>query len=123
MEEFEGRAQWGEIVPLPKLKLDGHGHGTHCAGIIGSKTYGIAKQVDLVAVGVMNLLGSGINTSDIIKGLEYVVNDDKANSNGKKKNFKGSVVNMSIGGGILEALDLAVNAGTKAGLHIAVAAW
>lgn len=120
-EEFEGRAQWGEVVPLPKLKLDGHGHGTHCAGIIGSKTYGIAKQVDLVAVGVMNLLGSG-TTSDIIKGLEYVVNDHKANSNGKKKNFKGSVVNMSIGGGILEALDLAVNAGTKAGLHIAVAA-
>ena len=68
-EEFEGRAQWGEVVPLPKLKLDGHGHGTHCAGIIGSKTYGIAKQVDLVAVGVMNLLGSG-TTSDIIKGLE-----------------------------------------------------
>jgi len=120
-EEFEGRAQWGEVVPLPKLKIDGHGHGTHCAGIIGSKTYGIAKKVDLVAVGVMNLLGSG-TTSDIIKGLEFVVNDHKANSNGKKKGFKGSVVNMSIGGGILEALDLAVNAGTKAGLHIAVAA-
>lgn len=120
-EEFEGRAQWGEVVPLPKLKIDGHGHGTHCAGIIGSKTYGIAKNVDLVAVGVMNLLGSG-TTSDIIKGLEFVVNDHKANSNGKKKGFKGSVVNMSIGGGVLEALDIAVNAGTKAGLHIAVAA-
>lgn len=120
-EEFEGRAQWGEVVPLPKLKIDGHGHGTHCAGIIGSKTYGIAKKVDLVAVGVMNLLGSG-TTSDIIKGLEFVVNDHKDNSKGKKKGFKGSVVNMSIGGGILEALDLAVNAGTKAGLHIAVAA-
>ena len=29
---------------------------------------------------------------------------------------------MSIGGGISDALDLAVNAGTKAGLHISVAA-
>lgn len=119
--DFEGRAVWGEAIAFPKLKVDGHGHGTHCAGIIGSKHYGIAKKVDLVAVGVMNLLGSG-TTSDIIKGVEFVVNDHQEKLRANKKGFKGSVVNMSIGGGISEALDLAVNAGTQAGLHIAVAA-
>ncbi|KAK6457370.1 peptidase S8/S53 domain-containing protein [Scheffersomyces xylosifermentans] len=120
-EEFEGRASWGQAVAFPNLKLDGHGHGTHCAGIIGSKTYGVAKQVELVAVGVMNLLGSG-TTSDIIKGVEFVVNEHKTKLQSKQKGFKGSTVNMSIGGGESPALDLAVNAATKAGLHVAVAA-
>ncbi|EGW32934.1 uncharacterized protein SPAPADRAFT_60277 [Spathaspora passalidarum NRRL Y-27907] len=120
-KDFEGRATWGAAVAFPKLKIDGHGHGTHCAGVIGSKTYGIAKKVELVAVGVMNLLGSG-TTSDIIKGIEFVVQQHQDAIKTKKAGFKGSTVNMSIGGGISEALDLAVNAGTKAGLHIAVAA-
>ncbi|KAK7679918.1 hypothetical protein QCA50_017078 [Cerrena zonata] len=119
--EFEGRASWGDAVPFPHIKFDGHGHGTHCAGIIGSKTYGVAKKVELVAVGVMNALGSG-TTSDIIKGIEFVVNDHKEKVQTKRKGFKGSTVNMSIGGGATDALDLATNAGSKAGLHIAVAA-
>lgn len=120
-EDFEGRASWGPSVPFPHLKVDGHGHGTHCAGVIGSKTYGIAKKVELVAVSVMNMLGYGSN-SDIIKGLEFVVNDHKEKVSTKKKGFKGSTVNMSIGGGLSESLDLAANAVTKAGLHVAVAA-
>ncbi|CAH6722410.1 subtilisin-like protease 3 [[Candida] jaroonii] len=121
MEEFEGRAVWGDSFAFPKLKLDGNGHGTHCAGIIGSKTYGVAKKVDLVAVGVMNFLGSGV-TSDIIKGIEFVVNDHKAKVASKLKGFKGSVINMSLGGGAQESLDLAINAATNAGIHVAVAA-
>ncbi|CAI5758068.1 unnamed protein product [Candida verbasci] len=120
-DEFEGRAVWGDSFAFPKLKVDGHGHGTHVAGTIGSKTYGIAKNVNLVAVGVMSILGTG-STSDIIKGLEFCVQDHQQNIKSKSKFFKGSVVNMSIGGGISEALDLAVNAATKSGLNIAVAA-
>ncbi|WLF79507.1 serine protease [Lodderomyces elongisporus] len=120
-EDFEGRAVWGEAVAFPKIKKDGNGHGTHCAGIIGSKTYGIAKSVDLVAVGVMNLLGAG-STSDILKGIEYVVNQHQNDVRTKKKGFKGSVINMSLGGGASDALDLAVNAAVRAGVHVAVAA-
>ncbi|EGV65195.1 subtilisin-like protein [Yamadazyma tenuis ATCC 10573] len=121
LEEFEGRATWGESVAFPKLKLDGNGHGTHCAGIIGSKTYGVAKKVNLVAVSVMNLLGSGL-TSDIIKGIEFVVNDHNEKVSSMKKGFKGSVINMSLGGSSSDSLDMAINAATNAGLHIAVAA-
>lgn len=119
--DFEGRAMWGDAIAFPKLKVDAHGHGSHVAGTIGSKTYGIAKKVDLVAIGVMNLLGSG-TTSDIIKGVEFAVNEHKSKISNKTKGYKGATVNMLIGGGISEALDLAVNAGTNAGLHIAVAA-
>lgn len=119
--DFEGRAVWGDAIAFPKLRVDAHGHGSHVAGTIGSKTYGIAKKVDLVAVGVMNLLGSG-TTSDIIKGVEFAVNEHRAKISAKTKGYKGATVNMLIGGGASEALDLAVNAGTNAGLHIAVAA-
>jgi len=119
--DFEGRAVWGDAIAFPKLKVDAHGHGSHVAGTIGSKTYGIAKKVDLVAIGVMNLLGSG-TTSDIIKGVEFAVKEHRAKISSKTKGYKGATVNMLIGGGISEALDLAVNAGTNAGLHIAVAA-
>lgn len=119
--DFGGRALWGDSVAFPNLQIDGNGHGTHCAGIIGSTTYGVAKKVELVAVGVMNLMGTG-TTSDIIKGIEFVVNDHKQKVADKKKGFKGSVINMSLGGPSQDALDLAINAATSAGIHVAVAA-
>ncbi|GEQ68494.1 hypothetical protein JCM33374_g2162 [Metschnikowia sp. JCM 33374] len=119
--DFEGRASWGDALAFPKIRIDAHGHGSHVAGTIGGKTYGIAKKVDLVAIGVMNLLGSG-TTSDIIKGLEFAVKEHQAKVAAKQKGYKGATVNMSIGGGASDALDLAVNAAAAAGLHIAVAA-
>ncbi|QEL62336.1 hypothetical protein CJJ09_004512 [Candidozyma auris] len=104
-DDFEDRATYGSAVAFPYLKVDLHGHGSHVAGTIGSRTWGVAKSVEIVAVGVMGPLGTGL-TSDIIKGLE----------------FAGSTVNMSIGGGASDALDAAVNAATNAGLHVVVAA-
>ena len=38
-DEFEGRAKWGKTIPYADEDKDGHGHGTHCAGTIGSATY------------------------------------------------------------------------------------
>jgi cerevisin len=49
---------------------DGNGHGTHVAGTIGSKTYGVAKQVDIVAVKVLDNRGSG-TTSNVIAGIDW----------------------------------------------------
>jgi subtilisin family serine protease len=37
---------------------DGNGHGTHVAGTIGSKTYGVAKKTKLFAVKVLDASGS-----------------------------------------------------------------
>ncbi|MFX1298659.1 MAG: S8 family serine peptidase, partial [Promethearchaeota archaeon] len=55
---------------------DSNGHGTHVAGIIASNdsTYhGIASEVSLVNVKIMNSEGLG-QTSDLIEGLEWLFN-------------------------------------------------
>ena len=53
---------------------DCHGHGTNVAGIIGAKTYGIAKQVTLHAVRVLDCNNRGV-VSDFIAGVEWVANN------------------------------------------------
>jgi len=64
--------------------------------------------------------------SDVVKGVEWAANAHtssvSAAKKGKKKNFKGSVANMSLGGGKSPILDMGVNAAVDAGLHFAVAA-
>lgn len=120
-EEFQGRAHWGKTIPNGDYDEDGNGHGTHCAGTIALKSYGVAKKADVVAVKVLRSNGSG-TMSDVVKGVEFAANShQKAVADGKK-GFKGSTANMSLGGGKLPALDLAVNAAVRAGLHFAVAA-
>ncbi|KAK6464357.1 peptidase S8/S53 domain-containing protein [Scheffersomyces coipomensis] len=120
-EDFEGRARWGKALVAPYQEKDFFGHGTHCAGIIGSKTFGIAKQVELVAVGVTRP-DAFVTVSDTIKGFEFTVADFRKNLERKKKGFKGSTVNVSIGGDDSKALDASANALSKAGLHVSLAA-
>lgn len=120
-KDFDGRAIWGKTIPLNDEDLDGNGHGTHCAGTIASKHYGVAKDAEVVAVKVLRSNGSG-SMSDVIKGVEFAAQSHQKNLKDKKKGFKGSTANMSLGGGKSPALDLAVNAAVKAGIHFAVAA-
>lgn len=56
--EFEGRATFLANFAGDGSNTDGNGHGTHCAGTVGSKTYGIAKKVNLYAVKVLGADGS-----------------------------------------------------------------
>ncbi|KAJ3002926.1 hypothetical protein HKX48_002038, partial [Thoreauomyces humboldtii] len=111
--EFEGRAKIGKSFASDGDK-DGNGHGTHVAGTIGSKTYGVAKNVNLIAVKVLDARGSG-TTSDVIAGVEWVATN--APKSGRK-----SVANMSLGGGASTTLDRAVQAAIRAGVNFAVAA-
>lgn len=123
--DFEGRAHWGKTIPVDDDDIDGNGHGTHCSGTIAGKKYGVAKKANVYAIKVLRSNGSG-SMSDVVKGVEYAaaehtrkVNEAKS---GKKKGFKGSVANMSLGGGKSVTLDIAVNAAVDAGIHFAVAA-
>lgn len=118
-KQFNGRAKWGATIPSGDADVDGNGHGTHCAGTIGSADYGVSKNANIVAVKVLRSNGSG-TMSDVVKGVEFAANDHVKSS--KLKGFKGSTANMSLGGGKSPSLDLAVNAAVKAGLHFAVAA-
>jgi cerevisin len=123
--DFEGRAHWGKTIPQGDADEDGNGHGTHCSGTVAGKKYGVAKKANVYAVKVLRSNGSG-TMSDVVKGVEYAVQAHKetlaAAKKGKKKGWKGSAANMSLGGGKSTTLDLAVNAAVAAGIHFAVAA-
>lgn len=123
--DFEGRAHWGATIPDGDADEDGNGHGTHCSGTIGGKKYGVAKKANIYAVKVLRSNGSG-SMADVVKGVEFAAESHQSQveavKNGKRKGFKGSVANMSLGGGKTSALDAAVNAAVKAGVHFAVAA-
>lgn len=122
-EDFEGRAVWGKTIPQGDRDEDGNGHGSHVAGTVGGKTYGVAKKAKLVAVKVLRSNGSG-TMSDVIGGIDYVTKKHREEDSELKKVGKRarSVANMSLGGGKTSALDAAVNAAVNAGVHFAVAA-
>jgi subtilisin family serine protease len=90
---------------------DCNGHGTHVAGIIGAKTYGVAKSVRLHSVQVLDCEGAG-TTSDVIAGVNWVAAHHGARS----------VANLSLGGSKSTALNNAVTALSKSGVFVAVAA-
>ena len=90
---------------------DCNGHGTHVAGTVGGTTYGVAKNVRLYAVRVLNCQGSGSN-SGVIAGVDWV----------RTNHVKPAVANMSLGGSASSALDSAVNNAVAAGVTFAVAA-
>jgi subtilisin family serine protease len=117
--EFEGRATLGPkfvTSDKPVSDEDKYGHGTHCAGTIAGKTYGVAKKASIVGVKVFNDDPEpGATNSDIIQALEWVVSEFKSHG-------KPSVVNMSLGGGPSDALDQAVAATVRAGVIVCVAA-
>lgn len=111
--QFEGRARHG-INLTPEDSNDFNGHGTHVAGLIGSKTYGVSKYVELVNVKALDRWGAG-SLSMIIAAIEFAVKD--MNETGKK-----GVANMSLGAAKNKALNRVVDAAVEAGLIIIVAA-
>ena len=124
--DFEGRAHWGKTIPDNEVDEDGNGHGTHCSGTIAGKKFGVAKKANVYAVKVLRSNGSG-SMSDVVKGVEWTALSHQnkvkeAKAGNTKKVFKGSVANMSLGGGQSSTLDLAVNAAVDVGIHFAVAA-
>ncbi|MFB9515883.1 S8 family peptidase [Streptomyces purpureus] len=110
--EFGGRATVGtDTVGGGQNGQDCQGHGTHVAGTVGGKTYGVAKGVKLVAVRVLDCNGSG-TTAGVIAGVDWVT----ANA------VKPAVANMSLGGGANASLDDAVKRSIAKGVSYAVAA-
>ncbi|KAA8574697.1 hypothetical protein EYC84_003947 [Monilinia fructicola] len=58
---------------------DENGHGTHCAGTVGGKSYGVAKAARLVGVKVLDRNGSGSNSA-VIQGIQWVTQNAPRNS-------------------------------------------
>jgi subtilisin family serine protease len=110
--DFGGRASTGiDEITSGGTAADCNGHGTHVSGTVGGTTYGIAKNVKLVAVRVLNCSGSG-TTSGVIAGIDWVT----------ANRVLPAVANMSLGGGFSSTLNAAVARSTAAGITYAVAA-
>lgn len=112
-QEFTGRMRPGvnfiqDSIGTPE---DCDGHGTHVAGTAAGTTYGVAKQALLVPVRVLNCEGSG-SYAEVIAGVDWVT----ANA------VKPAVANMSLGGGLNQALNDAVTASIASGVTYVLAA-
>ena len=108
--EFEGRAS-NVYDALGGNGNDCNGHGTHVAGTVAGKTYGVAKKAYIRGVRVLNCSGSG-STSGIISAVDWV----------RTNRINPAVANMSLGGGYSSALNTAVNNLANSGVFVAVAA-
>ena len=109
--EFGGRAKSGFDAVDGGSADDCNGHGTHVAGTVGGRTYGVAKGVKLVAVRVLDCKGSGSNAG-VIQGINWVTNNAA----------RPAVANMSLGGGASSAVDQAVANSIAKGVTYGVAA-
>jgi len=83
---------WDWFKSTPKIpvapKLDGVGHGSHCAGVIAGsgKTYkGVAPKVALIDARVLNDSGHGSNDT-VIKGMSWAADQGA------------DIISMSLGG-------------------------
>ncbi len=112
--ELSGRVAAGyTAINDGRGTTDCNGHGTHVAGTVGGTTYGVAKQVTIRPVRVLDCNGSG-STSGVIAGVDWVTANHAAGAP--------AVANMSLGGGVSSALDAAVNNSISDGVTYAVAA-
>lgn len=111
--EFGGRAHAGADF-TDEGPGDFNGHGTHVAGLIGSKTYGAAKNATIIEVKALNGMGSG-TLSSILSSIDFAVND-------RAKRGKPGVANLSLGAMRNNVLNRAVNAAADTGLVIIAAA-
>jgi serine protease len=111
-QEFQGRSVSGkDLVDNDDDATDCNGHGTHVAGTIGSRAYGVAKNVKLIGVRVLDCAGSG-TYSGVIAGVEWVT----------ANHVKPAVANMSLGGPISQALEEAIAGSIRAGVTYVLAA-
>ncbi len=112
--ELSGRVAAGyTAINDGRGTTDCNGHGTHVAGTVGGTTYGVAKQVTIKPVRVLDCNGSG-STSGVIAGVDWVTSNHSTGSP--------AVANMSLGGGVSSALDTAVGNSIADGVTYAVAA-
>ncbi|SCE70643.1 Peptidase inhibitor I9 [Micromonospora haikouensis] len=110
-QDFGGRASSGFDAVDGGDAADCNGHGTHVAGTVGGTTYGVAKDVDLVAVRVLDCEGYG-STEGVVAGIDWVTNNAQ----------QPAVANMSLGGDVDPVLDDAIATSIGQGITYVVAA-
>jgi aqualysin 1 len=117
--EFRGRADaiFDALGSEGVIGVDCNGHGSHVAGIIGGQTFGVAKNVHLFSVRVLNCQGTGA-WSDVINGVNFVTWHSRQSA----QQGTPAVANMSLGGETNRAVDATVRNSIRAGVVYVVAA-
>lgn len=111
-QEFAGRVGNGaDFINDGNGTNDCVGHGTHVAGTIAGSRFGVAKNAIVHPVRVLGCDNFG-SWSGIIAGIDWVIANRQTPA----------VINMSIGGGFFQPVDIAVNNAVAAGITVVVAA-
>ncbi|RZS36837.1 subtilisin family serine protease [Herbihabitans rhizosphaerae] len=113
-EEFEGRATSGwDFVDNDPDASDACGHGTHVAGTVAGKTFGVAPAARIVSVRVQSCGVTLVASDSVLAGVDWVT------ANAKRP----AVVNMSLGyPGSSPALENAVRRSIASGITYTIAA-
>ncbi|WYZ36526.1 hypothetical protein EsH8_II_000032 [Colletotrichum jinshuiense] len=114
--DFEGRAELGYTVYPDIPNEDSSGHGTHVAGTIASKTWGVAKKARVISVKVI-APNQGV-MSHFMDGFSWAVNNITATPGRAAV----SVINMSLGGPTNWAFNSLVNAASEQGILSVISA-
>lgn len=116
--EFRGRAfAIYSAFEAAANGIDCNGHGSHVAGIIGGQSFGVAKNVRLFGVRVLNCQGTG-TWSDVIDGVDFVTwHRTRPAQQGTP-----ALANMSLGGATNRAVDVAIRNSIRAQVTYIVAA-
>ncbi|MFI6097189.1 S8 family peptidase [Lentzea sp. NPDC051213] len=86
-QEFQGRASHGfDFVNDDPIADDCNGHGTHVAGTIAGRTFGVAKQARVIGVKVLGCNGFAVADS-VVAGIDWIT----------ENGVRPAVVNMSLG--------------------------
>ncbi|MBJ6761900.1 S8 family peptidase [Myxococcaceae bacterium JPH2] len=110
--DFEGRATADfTVIDDGYGAGDCNGHGTHVAATVGGETYGVAKDVLIHSVRVLDCSGVG-TVAGVVAGVDWVTTHFVAPA----------VANVSIGGVTSQAIDDAVRRSVGAGVVYVVSA-
>ena len=114
-KDFEGRAFNAHLIRKKGGWGDTSGHGTKVAGIIGSRTYGVAKKCRLLSVKVMEEPTGPL--SDVMMGFDWSVKDIIAH---KRKGR--AVITLSITGPHNPSFNRIIDSAFKLGITTVAAA-
>jgi subtilisin family serine protease len=112
--DFGGRVRSGFNFSTTLPPSDCNGHGTHVAGILGGSEHGVAKEVSLVSLRVLDCQNRGF-VSDMVKGIEWAIDDHQSG--------QPAVMNISIyTDSPSTTFDAAINAAIADGITVSVIA-
>ena len=110
-QELRGKVQTLACGGFHQESVSCFGHGTHIAGTVGGGTLGVAPDVNIFSVRILNCTNQG-TWNTILQGLECVLNHTQHRGN------QSAVVNMSLYGPKHRAIKKGIDRLIKKGITV-----